>query len=310
MRRLRGLPRHSPDRTPAATLMTVLVTCVSIVLTSCNRAESAAKTAPAAAKTGDAVRLVSLSPAITRTLVDLGLDDDLVGRSAYCESVDATIPVVGDLYEVDFERLVRLRPTDLLIQPTGDGVPDALAVLAERHGFTIHAFQLNTVADIRTMYDRLANDFVESDDHQITARNRERVITSSLLHSIDNPPAGTVRTMLVQSLDPLLVAGTSTYLDEILRSAGGVNVVDRAGWAELSLEDATRLNPTVIIVIRSAERPAGGWRSTVLGSIDCDATREGRVVFITSPDAMLPSSAILNLIEPIELALRDLVPAP
>jgi ABC-type hemin transport system substrate-binding protein len=279
--------------------VTVLVTSVSIVLTSCERAKTEAKTAPAAGEADKPVRLVSLSPAISRTLVDLGLAGELVGRSAYCESVDGAIPVVGDLFDVDFERLVRLRPTDLLVQPPGDGVEEALTTLAEEQGFEIHTWRINTVADVRAMVGDLGGRFAGASEGVAAAADR----LDARLAAIDDPEEGAVRTLLVQSLDPLLVAGTSTYLDELLRSAGGVNAVSRTGWAELSLEDAARLNPSVIVVLRGTPEPDAGWRSTVLSAIDCDATRDERVVFIASSDALLPSSAIANLAEPMRRAV-------
>ena len=54
-------------------------------------------------------RIVSLSPSITASLIDMGVGEHLVGRSAFCEKGVASIPVVGDLYTVDYERLLRLK---------------------------------------------------------------------------------------------------------------------------------------------------------------------------------------------------------
>ncbi|MCA9290710.1 MAG: hypothetical protein KDA25_06255, partial [Phycisphaerales bacterium] len=64
-----------------------------------------------------AVRVVSLSPAISSTLRDLGLDPLVVGRTPWCDALDPDVPVVGTLLDVDAERLARLRPTHILVQP-------------------------------------------------------------------------------------------------------------------------------------------------------------------------------------------------
>jgi ABC-type hemin transport system substrate-binding protein len=86
-------------------------------------------------------RIVSLSPALSRTLVDLGLADHVVGRTAYCASLDPAIPIVGDLYELDYERLIRLEPTHVLLQPaSATGVDPQLRRLAEERGWTIGAW--------------------------------------------------------------------------------------------------------------------------------------------------------------------------
>ena len=50
-------------------------------------------------------RVASTSPAITDSLVELGLADHIVGRSGFCTSVPKSVPVVGDLRDFDAERL-------------------------------------------------------------------------------------------------------------------------------------------------------------------------------------------------------------
>ncbi|MHC5005021.1 MAG: TroA family protein, partial [Planctomycetota bacterium] len=97
---------------------------------------------------GDGPRIVSLSPAISRALVDLGLGDRVVGRTPFCAALDPALPVVGDLQHVDFERLVRLAPTHVLVQPASTGVDPRLAGLADRHGWSLQHWTLNDVADV------------------------------------------------------------------------------------------------------------------------------------------------------------------
>ena len=97
-------------------------------------------------------RIVSLSPAVSRTLVDFGLDDLIVGRSPWCASLDPAIPVAGDLYTIDYERLIRLRPTHVLVQPPAStGLDPALQRLATEHGWVIGQWTFNTLDDITRM---------------------------------------------------------------------------------------------------------------------------------------------------------------
>ena len=62
-------------------------------------------------------RVASTSPAITDSLVELGLAAHVVGRSGFCTSVPKTVPVIGDLRDFDAERLAIARPDVLFVQP-------------------------------------------------------------------------------------------------------------------------------------------------------------------------------------------------
>jgi ABC-type Fe3+-hydroxamate transport system substrate-binding protein len=64
------------------------------------------------------VRIVSLVPSITELLCDLGLADQLVGRTGFCvhpwETV-RTIPKVGGTKDVRLQRVRELRPTHVVV---------------------------------------------------------------------------------------------------------------------------------------------------------------------------------------------------
>ncbi|MFO0873299.1 MAG: hypothetical protein U0575_04935 [Phycisphaerales bacterium] len=96
-------------------------------------------------------RIVSLSPAITRTLVGLGLGDRIVGRTPWCEWVPPDVPIVGSLQDYDAERIVRLHPTHVLVQPPAAGIDPGLAALVDANGWRIASFPLNGLDDIDAM---------------------------------------------------------------------------------------------------------------------------------------------------------------
>jgi ABC-type Fe3+-hydroxamate transport system substrate-binding protein len=63
-------------------------------------------------------RIVSLVPSITELLCDLGLADQLVGRTGFCihpAEVVAAIPKVGGTKDVNIEKIRALAPTHLVV---------------------------------------------------------------------------------------------------------------------------------------------------------------------------------------------------
>ncbi len=102
---------------------------VLIGLASCGKVNSGANSGTSAGDGGDAdagaFRIVSLSPAITDILLDLGLGEYVVGRGAWEEQLGAEIPRVGDLSNLDLEGLIALGPTDVILQAGRRGTPAA-----------------------------------------------------------------------------------------------------------------------------------------------------------------------------------------
>lgn len=67
---------------------------------------------------GPGARIVSLVPSITELIVDLGLGDQLVGRTHYCVHPAerlAAIPSVGGTKKVNMARLAALAPTHVIL---------------------------------------------------------------------------------------------------------------------------------------------------------------------------------------------------
>ncbi|MGR9091606.1 MAG: helical backbone metal receptor [Gammaproteobacteria bacterium] len=67
---------------------------------------------------GDDARIVSLVPSLTELLCDLGLADQLVGRTGFCIHPKATvrgIPKLGGTKDVDIDALRALAPTHVVV---------------------------------------------------------------------------------------------------------------------------------------------------------------------------------------------------
>ena len=258
-------------------------------------------------------RIVSLSPAVSRTLLDFGLGQQIVGRSRWCASLDPAIPVLGDLYEINYEWLLRLDPTHVLVQPSAStGLDPTLERLAAEHGSIVGHWRINTIADIEQMVrDLPAVLFPHGGPSRLGAAKR----ASDLLNRIEiaMTPQGTDLwsgpTLLVADVDPVvLVFGRETYLNDILSGLGAENAIAARGWAEVSLEDILRMDPQAIILVRdrgpaqmSPLEAAGP-----LADLDTTARREGRIAVLWHPDAKLPSSAVIGVANQMRRVLAEL----
>ncbi len=249
------------------------------------------------------IRIVSLSPAISRTLIDFDLDRHIVGRTPYCTAIDQSIPVVGDLMSVDYEQIIGVQPTHVLVQPPAAGVDAALLKLAAERGWIIADWRLNGLNDIQRMLDELPARLFADDANARATMERDGSTIKDALHAAlaGEFTSGTgykavYRVLMVNAVDPVMAFGRGTYLDDVLVSMGGANAINDAGWVQLSLEDVVRLEPEAIILVKPGASEVDIARDLgPLAEIDVPAVRDQRLAVLRHADALLPSSAVVEV---------------
>ena len=225
-------------------------------------------------------RIISLSPSITATIVDMGAQQLLVGRSSFCEAGDMNIPVVGDLYEIDYERLLLLQPTKVLVQKTAVRIDSHLLQLAEQENFTLHTWEINRISDIKKLHDDLL-DILSLDGEPLQISDCE---LSELGEELPTPilimTAGSQR-------EAGLCFGQQTYLDDVLVMIGGKNALEASGWLPLSLEDIVNLQPAAILIVSDSS-------FTIPNGIK---TLDIPLIQFIHEDVLIPSSKIVSVAE-------------
>jgi vitamin B12 transport system substrate-binding protein len=279
-----------------------LLCCIGSLAAACAKS-------PPPERDGAAPRVISLSPAISRMLVDLGLGERVVGRTPFCRDLDQRIPVVGSLNDVDLERVLRLEPTHILIQPPARGADPALLELARREGVRVAQWRISSLSDVRVALAELPAAVLRGPARD-AAEARARDMLLRLQRALE--PGGLARwtgaTALVDPGQPLLAHGRATYLGEVLEALGADNALAQPGWTEISLEDLVRLDPPSIVLVCEA-CPDGTTALQMAGPIarlDLAAVREGRLRLLCHRDVNLPGSGLLDVIPALRRVLEEL----
>jgi len=228
----------------------------------------------------EGIRIISLSPGITASLIDMGFSDQIVGRSAFCEM--DSIPVVGDLYSVDFERLLRLHPTHVFVQQQVGGIDSHLEELAENGTFILRSWKLNTIEDIKQLFAGLSSML--------------KVEYPNANFEFDQAAISDEPTLLMTSGSDQNVGicfGNNTYLDDIWKAIGGVNVLERDGWQKLSLEDIARLAPSRILIVSDVHISNRGPLET-LGI---------PIIQFIHKDVLIPSTRIAQVAQSLQVRM-------
>lgn len=242
--------------------------------------------------TEEGPRIVVLSPALGVLLQDLGMEESVVGRHAWDVSLDASIPVCGEQGAINYEALLRARPTHVLTEWGARELPVKLREMAAAHAWTLRNFQVLTLADIGSAATQLEAMF----DGAAPAARLE-----SLLALIEGDPPPSLwdgRVLLLMDTAPIAALGPGSAHHELLVRVGGTPALtDGAPYMRLHAEDVVRIAPDAILLISPGAKGSDAQQSleermSPLAGLDIPAVVSGRVVLIDHPLGLLPSSAL------------------
>ncbi|MBN1441980.1 MAG: ABC transporter substrate-binding protein [Planctomycetes bacterium] len=258
------------------------------------------------ASAGAGLRIVSLSPAVTQMVRDLGLESSIVAAGRYDPVAPREAEVVGDLYQLDYEKLLRLRPDHIFLQPGRPGVPARLERMAADHGWRLHHYQIHKVEDVlRALHSSEGSAGQTGVGEALGAAEKAAALAAKLRDDLERLSALTrgrraPRTLLLFGLDPLTGVGRETFLGEMLEIAGGDNALPAGGppYPVLDREKLLALAPEAIVVIRSTDAspdPSVEQPSRYLAGLRVPAVHSGAIACLEDRLALLPSTSMARI---------------
>lgn len=253
------------------------------------------------------VRVVSLAPSLTDTVIALGLGDRLVGVTRYDTAPEVkTLPRVGGFLDPSPEAVLGLRP-DLVLWLADGGAYPAVRRIADL-GVPVLALPVVGVPDVLRAARRVGAALAEPAAGERLAAGMEAAVRAAEERAAGQRAAGLPRrrVLLVIGRDPLVVAGPGSYPDALLRIAGGTNVVggDRP-WPVYSLERAVADDPD-IVVDAAVNEPA----DTIARLAAIPAVKAGRVVRLPDDRVLRPGPELPAALGQLQGALSTPAAAP
>jgi len=251
--------------------------------------------------------LASLSPAATDLLVGMGARDHLLAVSNFDADRDETrgLARVGDYRTQDWEKLSALRPKKMIIQMRPDRLPPGLGDRAHELGIELVNLTIDGLDDVFKAIPQLGQ--AAGEQEKAAARlGQLRKQFETVRRRVENAPK--VKTLIVVNDDGRSVAGPGTFLDDILKAAGGDNAAAPLGiqWPTVDREKILELSPQVVIhllpkaspqVVREAEK---FWASLP----QLSAVKDKRVHVLTEWYALLPGDHVGAMAEQYALILH------
>jgi iron complex transport system substrate-binding protein len=251
-----------------------------------------------------ALRVVSLSPAITETLFLLGEGSAIVGVSDFCNRpAEVTrLPRTGTGLTPNYEAITRLEPTLILAEANASTRRESLAVLAPTE-----LLPWLTLGEMTSSIRRLG----------ILTHSAARAdaLAARLQTLLSVPaPAGAPRVLLVLGYDPGRLSEVwfikqNSLHGAALRAAGGENAVarDEPGPPRLSIAEVIALDPDLVIILApNGKAPSSRWLDEWHRLTPLRAVTEKRISVLFSAAAFGNGPSIVELVDALRPEIRRL----
>jgi iron complex transport system substrate-binding protein len=270
------------------------VVLAAALLVGCSKSNASSSSSSSGTGEGaSAKRIVSISPSTTEAVFAVGAGSQLVGRSRYCDFPPevAKLPQVGGYVDPSYEAILALRP-DLVTGARGPA-GNALAEKLSSRGIATYFPETESFAAIGTMILGMAERTGRAQEGRTAVDGlHERI--ASIEKAVGALPK--TRVLLVFGLAPLSVAGPSSFANEMIRRAGGANVVTEGGtYPTMGAERVLALDPDVIVnCAMMEERVSERFRKDAPEWSHVRAIQTDRVVSITNEAVLRPGPRIAD----------------
>ncbi len=171
------------------------------------------------------IRVVSLCPSITETIVAIGGLQSLVGATRYCTRPKGLLwglPRIGGTKNPDVPRVLDLKPDLVFANAEENRREDVEALRAA--GVDVDVTLPRTVAEVPSAIRSWGARLGTADQAEALAKRLE----SGIAELEAERPAGTFRYAYWIWKDPWMSISDDTYVADLIRLAGGVNVYGKA----------------------------------------------------------------------------------
>lgn len=249
-------------------------------------------------------RIVSLSPSNTEILFALGAGEKVVGVTSYCDYPDEAKKVeqVGTFEGPNMELIKKVQPDVVLagyIQEEavktleGMGIP---IIVTEAESFEAIYQSINLIGKITG---------TAAKAEEIAAGMKNKIAEIEAKTKDKEKPT----IFYVVWTDPLMTAGSKTFINDVIKVAGGINVAEKVeSWAKYSAEELVKDNPDMLVAaLHSTDEGMTKEdlsRNQIFSKLEC--VKQGKV-YVMSDDNLIsrPGPRIIQAVEEMNKAFFE-----
>jgi len=255
-------------------------------------------------------RIISLSPNLTEIVFLVGAEDQLAGRTDFCDypAQAQAKPSIGGIINPSLERLVSLEP-DLVL--AARGVDAAFLDRLREMQVPFLGYDPRTLDEVIALVRRIGritgHDEQGKEAAEALAERKDRVAAQH--HGLGN----SLRVLFVLSRDPLFVAGATSFVDDMIRTCEArnairdVSTIDQTRpWPQTSREAIVAANPQLIIFARTHGAGAADVPADILAQLrnmpawrEVVAVKDDQVYTINDDLVTIPGPRLIEGLEKV-----------
>src|SRR5690606_23112078 len=185
-------------------------------------------------------RIISLVPSQTEYLIDIGLEEQLVGLTKFCihpAGLKKKKTIIGGTKNFHFDKIEALQP-DLIIGNKEENYQEGI----ERLSGQVPVW----MSDIYDLEDSLEMMALLGKITDRAARSQE--IISKIRSGFERTFSikGTAIYLIWQ--EPMIAVGSHTYIDDLLQKVGFTNLIRKERYPEITQEEILRMQPDLLLL--------------------------------------------------------------
>lgn len=187
-------------------------------------------------------RIISLVPSLTELLIDLGLKDQLIGRTRFCvhpEEEVKDIEIVGGTKNPNLEKIIELKP-DFILANKEENRKEDIEVL--------QAYTKVQITDIESIEDALLE--ISSLGMLLGVNDAAQKLVSKISARLSERPSE--RELSVAYFiwkDPWMTVGKDTYIHHVLKRYHLENIFgQQTRYPKTTLKELASRNPDLILL--------------------------------------------------------------
>ena len=241
-------------------------------------------------------KIVSLSPSNTEILFALGAGDRVVGVTSYCDYPEEAKKVeqVGTFEGPNMELIKKVQPDVVL---AGYIQEEAVKTL-EGMGISVIVTEAESFEAIYKSIELIGKiTGTDAKAYEIVAGMKNKVAEIETKTKDKKKPT----VFYVVWTDPLTTAGSKTFINDVIKAAGGINVAEKVeSWAKYSAEELVKDNPEILVAaLHSTDKGMAKEdlsKNQIFSKLEC--VKQGKV-YVMSDDNVIsrPGPRIVQAIE-------------
>ncbi|MGI6678353.1 MAG: ABC transporter substrate-binding protein [Dehalobacterium sp.] len=198
-------------------------------------------------------RIISISPAITEILFAIGLDQEIIGVSDYCDYPEAALAKdkVGGFKDPNVEVILSMNP-DMVFASAG--VQEELITTMEELNLPVVVLESATIEQVLSNI-ALAGEITGKNETAKEIVDDMRQKMDEIINKVKDQPKPKVFFEVWD--DPLMSAGSTSFIHNLIETAGGTNVagITEDEFFTFSMEKLLENDPDIYIINAHSHTP-------------------------------------------------------